>query len=57
MSNHLRAPAQPVRPSARRLRRGTLCVQAAVAIVLVLSICALLYVLSIDAAKAAVDLN
>lgn len=57
MSDRSQAQAQSVRRSAAsRLRREALCIQAAVAVVLVLSICALLYVLSLDAAKAAADL-
>jgi hypothetical protein len=50
-------PAPSVRRLARRLRRQALCIEVAVAIVLVLSICALLYVLSLDAAKAAAGLS
>ncbi|MCC6946516.1 MAG: hypothetical protein IT539_02000 [Bradyrhizobiaceae bacterium] len=47
------APAAPARPAARRMRRKMLCLEAAVVIALVLSICTLLYVLSLDVAKAA----
>lgn len=57
MSDRSRAPLPPARQTAvRRLRCEALCIEAAVAMALVLSICTILYVLSVEAAKTALSL-